>query len=714
MKNLSSNKLNILLLILAVIATMFTIVFGTHIQQGFDISIGDVSPRTFIATRQVENRIATERLRDEARATVITIIIQDWEVEEQIRENLTTLFENVNILRQIEDLETPQEENVTQAEMELQQYQLPYQNGQPYLFSLPQNSEIISDSPALSSLTQEQLEILIFSNQPLFNHFQSTVFEIFSILINQGISEHNPNWEQEIYSLMALRGIPYPLNAIGFIILRTYIVPNNLEDEEATNALREEMAQEVEPIIFLQSQNIVNEGEIVTEEIYYALVDLGYVTEGYTINFIPILGSSIIVLILFGITVYYIYLFVPANFKNKKYSLLLFTLYMIVILAASILHNSPHVFIPILIFTMLVGMLINYKLAIIANLCITIITFIITEGDISFLLYFIITGNVVAIITRYALERNKTIIFSLFVSVISAVVSISVSLLLDRTLTMDILFTIAYGFFAGFFAVIICVGTLPLWESFFGVITPIKLLDLTNPSNLLLRRLSIEAPGTYHHSIIVANLSEAAAYDINADTVLARVGAYFHDIGKLRNPSFFIENQVGQNIHDEIQPIESAEIIIDHTIHGQELADENNLPLILKDIIQQHHGTTLLKYFYEKEKKLLQEKSNNEDQVNIDTFKYKGPIPQFKESAIVMLADTVEAAVRSMISKLKTKEEIKSFVSKLIEDKLMEGQLTDSDLTIKDLQTIEKAFLRVFNGMYHERIPYPPKNITTK
>lgn len=714
MKNFIIEKLNIMLLIVSVVVTIINVVVGSHIQQGFDISIGDVSPRTFTATHLVENRIATERLRDEARATVLTLIIVDPEIEIIVRQQLTILFEAINNIREIiatqQELAilSPYENGITINNGELNEEALQTDTNEfieednPIL--LPQIQGIIQSFPLLSGLTIEQLEILLFSNQGLFNHFQNSILEIFTILMEQGVSEYTPSWEQEIYSLLAIRGISYPLNSIGFLILNEYIEPNNLPDEEATNIIREERAMEIEPIVFLQSQNIVNEGEIITEEVYYALLDLGYITEGYTINFIPIFGSIGVIITLFGIVTYYIYLFVPTLYKNQKHALLLFTLYMIIVFGANLLSNLPYIFMPVLIFTMLVGMLISYKLAIVLNMCVTIITFLIRDGDLSYILYFIITGTVVAIITRFILERNKLIIFSIFISMVSGIVAISINLLLDRTFTTDSLFIIGYGALSGFFSVIICIGTLPIWESFFGVITPIKLLDLTNPSNELLRRLSVEAPGTYHHSIIVANLAEAAAYDINADTVVTRVSAYFHDIGKLRHPKFFIENQVGINPHDEIHPVASAEIIIDHVHHGLELADTNKLPLIIRDIIQQHHGTTLLKYFYEKEREL-----NKDQMVDEKLFKYLGPIPQFKEAAIVMLADTVEAAVRSVISKRKTKEDVAIFVRSLIKDKLMEGQLLDSNLTIKDIDVIEKSFIRVLNGMYHERIPYPKK-----
>jgi len=245
-------------------------------------------------------------------------------------------------------------------------------------------------------------------------------------------------------------------------------------------------------------------------------------------------------------------------------------------------------------------------------------------------------------------------------------------------------------------------NSLPFWETFFGVITNIKLLDMTNPNNALLRRLIIEAPGTYHHSLVVANLSETAAYEIGADANLARVGGYYHDIGKLKNPQFFAENQdmMGENPHNGLTPLESVNTIIGHVRYGMELAGESRLPQAIKDFIMQHHGTTLIQYFYCKAKK-------DSGDINENEFRYPMTIPQSKETAILMLADTAEAAVRSMKKGVNHFNDLEPDIKRLIKAKLDDGQLLDSGLSIKDLDLIAKAFMRVFRGMFHERIEYP-------
>ncbi|HOO12946.1 MAG TPA: HDIG domain-containing protein, partial [Bacillota bacterium] len=257
------------------------------------------------------------------------------------------------------------------------------------------------------------------------------------------------------------------------------------------------------------------------------------------------------------------------------------------------------------------------------------------------------------------------------------------------------------GLLNGIFAAIFTVGTLPAWENLFGIITPLKLLELSNPNQALLKTLLMEAPGTYHHSIIVGNLAEHAAQKIGANPLLARVGAYYHDIGKIKRPYFFTENQIAMdNPHEKITPSLSTLIITSHVKDGVELAKQNKLPGVITDIIKQHHGDSVVSYFYHKAKQ-----GENAGKVNMDSFRYEGPRPQTKEAAIVMLADSVEAAVRSMTDHSPGK--IEGMVRKIIKEKLESGQLEESDLTLKDLDIISDAFLDILGGIFHKRIEYP-------
>lgn len=257
------------------------------------------------------------------------------------------------------------------------------------------------------------------------------------------------------------------------------------------------------------------------------------------------------------------------------------------------------------------------------------------------------------------------------------------------------------GIANGVLSTVITTGFLPFFENIFRVTTPIKLLELSNPNQPLLRRLLLEAPGTYHHSIIVGNLAEAAAEVIGADSLLVRVAAYYHDVGKTKRPYFFVENQLMQdNPHDKLAPTLSTLIITSHIKDGVDMASRSGLPESVINIIREHHGTTLVPYFYHKATE-----SAKEELVDEKEFRYVGPKPQTTESAIVMLADSVEAAVRSLSRP--TPGRIEGLIRKIIKERLQDGQFDECDLTLKDLDAVANAFVRVLSGIYHPRIEYP-------
>jgi putative nucleotidyltransferase with HDIG domain len=363
--------------------------------------------------------------------------------------------------------------------------------------------------------------------------------------------------------------------------------------------------------------------------------------------------------------------------------------------------NLPFQFVPVALASMLIAILLECRLAVLINVALSIVCALIGGTDAQAMAYYMITGSFAAVISGYTTQRSKTLFVSIAAGAVSFSVMFAFSALVDKGFSDEGAGSAILAALSGMLTVILSIGTLPAWEILFGIVTPIKMLDYANPNNKLLRRLTIEAPGTYHHSIITANLAETAAFDIGADPALARVGAYYHDIGKLKHPLYYAENQLGENIHDYIDPIESASIIISHGKDGADMARANKLPPVVVDIIEQHHGTTMIKYFYYKAVNAYPDEDIDEAD-----FHYKGPKPSFKESALVMLADTVEAAVRSRVS-ASNLDEIGNFVRELIKDKLDDGQLIDSGLTIKDLDTAAESFIRVFKGMYHERVAYP-------
>ena len=260
----------------------------------------------------------------------------------------------------------------------------------------------------------------------------------------------------------------------------------------------------------------------------------------------------------------------------------------------------------------------------------------------------------------------------------------------------------AFLFLNGIFSGIICVGVLPIFEFLFGTITNIRLLELADFNHPLLNRMMQEAPGTYHHSLIVGNLSEAAGRVVGANSLLARIGAYYHDIGKLTKPDYFSENQsLFGNVHESLAPNMSKLVIMNHVKEGVELAKEYRINPHIVDFIRQHHGTSLVYFFYRK----ALEEGHRQEGVKEDVFRYPGPKPDTKETAIVLLADSVEAATRAL--REPTLAKMEELVHKIINNKFIDGQLDECDLTLKDLEKISQVFIHILTGISHTRVNYP-------
>ena len=479
-------------------------------------------------------------------------------------------------------------------------------------------------------------------------------------------------------------------------------------DTEATETAKAKILATVTPVYrtILKGEMIVSKGQVITEEQYDILYLMGYADE---VNISKIAGSlAIILLVLLGITIIYMRTFCKDKYRDLGYmQILMLTVLVLIILDELILSVtvSPSAdisaqigfLLPSAMGTMLVATLFNPNMAVFFNGIFAIFAGILT-GDVQFVLLSLISGIVGAIGIIRLTERSDLYKTALYIALIN-VIAIGAWGILNRTIWDVIWVGMLFGILNGVFSAVLTLGLLPLIESMFGVTTSIKLLELSNPNQPLLKKLMLEAPGTYHHSVMVGNLGEAAAEAVGADGLIVRVGAYYHDIGKIKRPYFFTENQFnGENPHDKISPTLSALIITSHVKDGVEMATEAKLPPMIIDMIAQHHGNSLISYFYQKAKE-------TDEEVREEDYRYEQPKPQTKEAAILMMADTVEAAVRSKTGA--TPGQIEGFIRTLIKGKLNDGQFDECDLTFKDLDKIAETFGRVINGIYHKRIEYP-------
>jgi hypothetical protein len=321
------------------------------------------------------------------------------------------------------------------------------------------------------------------------------------------------------------------------------------------------------------------------------------------------------------------------------------------------------------------------------------------SADLGAVVYAAAGGFASLVIILQAERLNAFVRAGVVLALVNVTVVVAFSLLegLDATGVAQLA---AAGLANAALSVVLAVGGFAVLGNVFGILTVFQMLELANPSNRLLRRVLLETPGTYHHSVMVGNLAERAAETIGADPLLARVAAYYHDIGKMKNPLAFIENQAGgPNIHDDLKdPETSAQIIAAHVRDGIELAQEYRLPPQIAAFIPQHHGTALMGYFHGK---ALQES----EKADAARYRYPGPKPQSREAAIVMLADGVEASVRSLPQK--DDAEIREMVDRIVDGRLSDGQLDDSNLTLRDVGRIRGSFVEQLLGMYHQRISYP-------
>lgn len=492
---------------------------------------------------------------------------------------------------------------------------------------------------------------------------------------------------------------------IGIILIR----PNLFLNEEETEKRRQEAISSVNKVerTIQIGQIIIRKGDIVTSEDIAILNALGL--QNPKINFSNIIGIILITTICFSLLILYLNYYYPDIYKDINKLILLSIICIFIVLFAKITLQVSGYLIPIASASMLIAISLNFEIAILVTVILSFLISFIPGGEMNYTIVLIVSGIVSIYSIRSATQRSSLTRAGLMIAGVN-IVAISALGLINNENYYLILKDNLWGILNGFLAVILTIGILPFLESFFDITTSFKLMELSNPNQPLLKKLIVEAPGTYHHSIVVGNLSETAAEEIGGNGLLARVGALYHDIGKIKRPYFFIENQEAyKNIHDDLEPSLSALVIASHVKEGVELANKNKLPKDIINIITQHHGTGLITYFFHR---ALQENGASVEEVAEENYRYSGPKPQTKETAIILLADSLEAATRTLTNP--TPSRIKNLVKEIIQKNLENGQLEECDLTLKDLDKIGDSFSRILTGMFHSRVEYPDDDLIKK
>ena len=503
-------------------------------------------------------------------------------------------------------------------------------------------------------------------------------------------------------------------------IVSPFIQGNIVFDSDETERRRREARDAVSEYAgrdFKKDEVILQRGERITQDHVITVRSMGIKRsellqlEAGPMRFFPSLGRILEALLLLGVLGIYLSVRRAAVLFDSRCRLLFMVLVVIVMAGAAAVRGVPgasEYLVPIAILAMLASMLFDFEVAVISTVVIVLLAGIYTGFGFSFVLVSLVAGVVAAHSVRRVRHRED-----FYLSGIRVVVAYAVAIFIADVWNADVgMATLTRCGWGGLNAIVsmgIVIVVLPLFERGFKVTTDITLLELADMNKPLLRKMAMSSPGTYHHSIVVGNLSEAAAKAIGANGLLARVASYYHDIGKLVAPGYFVENQQGlepdDSKHTGLKPKVSSLVIRAHVKDGVELAVKERLPEPLVDVIREHHGTSAMEYFYNR----ALEDAENPDEINRADYSYPGPRPRSKESAIIALADTIEARVRSIGDSI-TPKRVEAEIEEVIEKRWHDHQLDDAELTLSDLRKIREAFFRVLAGMYHQRIRYPDQD----
>lgn len=680
------NNIRRILLFVSVFVLSYLLLITAIKPQQYSLEVGDIPRSDIKAPRDTIDERATKEAEDKALEKVDKQYTQKAEVKKQAEDNVILLFEKLNTIINNQSAQAATSTSVESNVSELKKIEGIALSEDEYkeLLNIPKEQ--------LSSLQKDVLNIIDKTYEKNINEKDD---ESLNIAIDSAVS------------LVEKLNLADKLKYVLEELVKGQINPNCFYDEEKTQELIDETRKSVAKVVIKQNQIIVKEGVPVTQNELDILSDLGMLDDGKNTSIY--LYVYIVLAMFVGIIMFLQYNYIDRNyseiFKNtKKITLISVINLMTLVFARTIGLVSPFL-IPFACAPILLTLLINYKISIVISILNVIVISIATGFDAQVMMLGVISSILGATLLKKMQQRNELLYSTLYLSIVGVIITVSTGILISSNLR-EVLIKSGITFIGGVLSGIFALGILPFLEGTFNEVTTLKLLELSNPNHPLLKKLLMEAPGTYHHSMLVANLAEMASEEVGANSVIVRIGSYYHDVGKTERPYFFGENQMGgENPHNHMTPNLSAKIIISHVKDGIELARKHNLPKVIQDIIGEHHGTTLVKYFYY----TMKNNSENPEEVKEEDYRYPGPIPNSKEAGIIMLADSVEAAVRSI--KEPSEDKIKEMINNIISDKLSCGQLNDCNLTIKDIEKIKKCFLTALNGIYHHRIEYPKEKI---
>ncbi|PGK51108.1 hypothetical protein CN918_25300 [Priestia megaterium] len=677
-------KMNLFILIIFVLLSVFITQPSNYMLDTF--KEGQVSDKTVYAPRYVKYKdtILYKQLRDEAVAKVSKKYELNDGIYEKVDDNVKKFIDSMKEQNKYIHSELAKKKTST--------IKNPLFNEEEFI-----NNELNKvDNPF--KFTTKQLKLFYGLSEAQLD-VMSTVYrdELKTVYANQ-IGENDVEPAQQNFarriklSKTLLLGTPSTVIDLLTETLKQRIVTNLIYNKEATDEAIQEAIDSVDTYTreIQKGETVVRDGDIITPSHIEKLSNLGLIkTE---VNYKDMFNVLPYNLCLFIILHLYLFKFHFYRFQKLKQYVFLLSSIVFSMLLTNVIKDSSFFLIPVLTVLMLFVVFWGRKMTLFISL---ILGMLINVGDYEYLLLVIFSGVFLSILFKERGNRIDLIVTGIILGGVLAAIYFIYSTVIDSNFSVEkIFFIIASAFVSS----LLTMGFIPLFESVLGLVTSLKLHELYNPNHPLLKRLIREAPGTYHHSLMVGNLAETAADEIGADGLLLRVGAFFHDTGKLRNPEFFIENTTpNRNPHDNIDPLESAKIIKRHPIDSVEMCKKYNVPEPILKLIISHHGDSLVKYFYNRAK---EENSN----VSEEDYRYSTPTPKTREEGILLLADTIEAYSRTIISK--PKAEFEMLIKNMIYSKIQDGTLRNCDLSLKDIDVIVYTFTNYLLNSNHERISY--------
>lgn len=648
--------------------------FGT--DDVSQLLVGDVAPRDIVAPASIsfESQLATEDARNRAERLVAEVYSPPAPaVARQQRDTAAKILSLLDAIRT-----------------------------DPYA-TLDQKLDWIEEIEPLN-LTRSEAQAILDLSDSLWVDTKPEVLSVLDQALSTEIREAQLPSVRRRLPLMVSASAPDSEAAVVLSITEDLVQANTFVDEARTAEARQNARTEVQEVVktFEANEIIVREGEIITEEMIEALQVLGLqrpISRG-----LEILTITLWLIALTGL--YGVYLsryHQPVLKDDQKLALLVISMLALVVAVRAMVPNLTYA-IPTAALAMIIAAMLDSRLAIVTTLMAAFILVFVVGGSLELLAYVTLTGLVVALSLGRIVQLHNLLWAGLY-AILSNIAVIGLFYLFDSTPgAISVAQKLGGALLGGVMSVGVALVALLIIGQITNMTTYIQLLELSRPTHPLLADLLRRAPGTYHHSLLVSNLAEQAAERIGADAFLCRIGAYYHDVGKMVRPYFFTENTAPgmPNLHHGLDPETSAQILISHVTEGLELAKKHNLPLVIQSFIAEHHGTEVPGYFYHQ---AIKQAGGDASKVDRARFTYPGPSPQSKETAILMLADASEATVRAVNPQ--SLEEIEKIVDKTINARMESHQFDQCDLTMRDLQLIREAFIEVLKGVSHPRVKYP-------